>query len=78
VRLFLQENWCADKIERRSIASLTPYPRTARTHSDEQIGQVAASDPGVGWTIPILVKAALRETPKRIALREIGETFVLP
>ena len=51
----MQENWPADKIERRSIASLTPYPRNARTHSDEQIGQVAASIREWGWTIPILV-----------------------
>ena len=47
----MQENWPADKIERRSIASLTPYPRNARTHSDEQIASIREWD----RTIPILV-----------------------
>jgi hypothetical protein len=27
--------WPADKVERRSVASLVPYARNARTHSDE-------------------------------------------
>jgi DNA modification methylase len=34
---------------------LLPYARNARTHSDEQIAQVAASIVEFGWTNPILV-----------------------
>ena len=44
-----------DRIERRPIESLIPYARNARTHSDEQVAQIAASIKEWGWTIPILV-----------------------
>jgi len=37
------KGWPADKIERRSVDSLIPYARNARTHSDEQVAQLAAS-----------------------------------
>jgi len=47
--------WPADKVERRSVASLVPYARNARTHSPEQIGKIAASIREFGWTIPVLV-----------------------
>jgi hypothetical protein len=45
----------ADKVERWSIDKLVPYARNARTHSDEQIGQIAASIKEWGWTTPVLV-----------------------
>jgi len=45
----------ADKVERWNIDKLIPYARNARTHSDEQIGQIAASIKEWGWTTPILV-----------------------
>ncbi len=48
-------NWPADKVERRPIASLIPYARNARTHSDEQVAQIAASMKEWGWTSPVLV-----------------------
>ena len=47
--------WPADKIERRKVADLIPYARNSRTHSDEQIAQIAASIKEWGWTTPILV-----------------------
>jgi DNA modification methylase len=47
--------WPADKVERRSVASLTPYARNARTHSPEQVDQIAASIREWGWTTPVLV-----------------------
>jgi ParB-like chromosome segregation protein Spo0J len=47
--------WPADAIERRPLAALVPYARNARTHSDEQIAQLAASITEWGWTMPILV-----------------------
>lgn len=45
----------ADKVERWDITKLVPYARNSRTHSDEQIGQIAASIKEWGWTTPVLV-----------------------
>ena len=50
--------WPADQVERRPIASLVPYARNARLHSDAQIAQIAASIREWGWTIPVLVDEA--------------------
>lgn len=47
--------WPADKVERRAVSSLIPYARNARTHSQEQIGQLAASMMEWGFTNPVLV-----------------------
>jgi DNA modification methylase len=47
--------WPADHVERRSVESLIPYARNARTHSDEQVAQLAASIKEWGWTTPVLV-----------------------
>src|SRR6185437_5524781 len=47
--------WPADRVERRPVASLVPYARNARTHSPEQVAQVAASVREWGWTVPVLV-----------------------
>ncbi len=47
--------WPADKVERRGIESLIPYASNARTHSDEQVAQIAASMKEWGWTNPILI-----------------------
>ena len=48
-------SWPADKVERRDIKTLIPYARNSRTHSDEQITQIAASIKEWGFTNPILV-----------------------
>jgi DNA modification methylase len=45
----------ADKIEKWKIDKLIPYAKNSRTHSDEQVGQIAASIKEWGWTTPILV-----------------------
>ena len=50
--------WPADRVERRRVADLVPYARNARTHSDEQVAQIAASIEAFGWTIPVLVDEA--------------------
>lgn len=50
--------WPADKVERRKVASLVPYARNARTHSAEQVDQIAASIREWGWTVPVLVDEA--------------------
>lgn len=50
--------WPADAVERRPVAALTPYARNARTHSDEQVAQIARSIEEFGWTVPVLVDEA--------------------
>lgn len=50
--------WPADAVERRPVASLAPYARNARTHSPEQVEQLATSIREFGWTIPVLVDEA--------------------
>lgn len=50
-----EAQWPADAIERRSVASLIPYARNARTHSDAQVAQIAASIKEWGWTNPVLI-----------------------
>ncbi|MBX9944854.1 MAG: site-specific DNA-methyltransferase [Reyranella sp.] len=50
--------WPADAVERRPVAALVPYARNARTHSDEQVAQIAASIREWGWTMPVLVDEA--------------------
>ncbi|MCV0387578.1 MAG: site-specific DNA-methyltransferase [Nitrobacter sp.] len=47
--------WPADRIERWPIERLIPYARNARTHSNAQIDQIAASIREWGWTNPVLV-----------------------
>lgn len=45
----------AQKIEHWPLDRLVPYDRNARTHSSEQIAQIAASIQEFGFTNPILV-----------------------
>src|SRR3954470_15560800 len=48
-------HWPADKVERRPIDTLVPHARNARTHSDAQVDQIAASIHEWGWTTPVLI-----------------------
>src|SRR5215203_2238680 len=50
-----ESRWPADKVERWRIDRLIPYARNARTHSANQIDQIAASIREWGWTNPVLV-----------------------
>lgn len=45
----------ADKVEKRTVSSLIPFAKNSRTHSDEQVAQIAASIKEWGWTTPILI-----------------------
>ncbi|MBS1941702.1 MAG: site-specific DNA-methyltransferase [Bacteroidetes bacterium] len=47
-------NWLVDKIEQWPTVKLLPYARNARTHSDDQVAQIAASIAEFGFTNPIL------------------------
>lgn len=49
------KNWPATHVEMRSIDSLIPYIRNARTHSDHQVSLIASSIQEFGWTIPVLI-----------------------
>ena len=50
----MTSSWLADKIEQWPTAKLVPYARNARTHSDAQVAQIAASIAEFGFTNPIL------------------------
>ncbi|MBR0679441.1 site-specific DNA-methyltransferase [Roseomonas eburnea] len=54
----MQRDWPADAVERRPVASLLPYARNARTHSEAQVAQIAAAIREWGWTVPVLVDEA--------------------
>jgi len=43
------------KITTKLVTELIPYVNNSRTHSDEQVAQIAASIKEFGWTNPILV-----------------------
>ena len=43
------------KIQYRPIEGLIPYARNSRTHSDEQVGQIAGSIKEFGFTNPVLI-----------------------
>jgi DNA modification methylase len=47
--------WPADKVERKSVSDLVPYARNSRTHSQDQVDQIAASIREWGWTMPVLI-----------------------
>jgi DNA modification methylase len=46
-----------ERIELWPLERLSAYPRNPRTHSDEQVAQIAASMVEFGWTNPVLVSA---------------------
>lgn len=43
------------QVDYRPIAALVPFANNARTHSDAQVAQIAASIREFGWSSPILV-----------------------
>jgi len=64
--------WPSDAPERRSVASLVPYARNARTHSDAQVAQIAASIREWGWTNPVLID----ETGRQCLAIELAPEYV--
>jgi DNA modification methylase len=51
----IRSAWMASKIEIWPVETLVPYARNAKTHSDEQVAQIAASIFEFGFLNPILV-----------------------
>ena len=45
----------ANKLQRVSVETLIPYAKNARTHSDEQVAQIAGSIREFGFNNPVLV-----------------------
>ena len=43
------------QIVQRKIEDLIPYVKNSRTHSDDQVAQIAASIKEFGWTNPVLI-----------------------
>jgi DNA modification methylase len=67
------------QIEYRSIDSLIPYARNARSHSDEQVAQIAASIAEFGWTNPILTdgeRGVIAGHGRLLAARKLALTEV--
>ena len=67
------------KQEWRDIATLIPYARNSRTHSDEQVAQIAASIKEFGWTNPILIdgdNGIIAGHGRIYAARKLGHTQV--
>lgn len=63
------------QITQTSIDNLIPYARNARTHSDAQVAQIAASIKEFGWTNPILTdgnKGVIAGHGRLLAARKLG------
>lgn len=66
-------------IEYRSVDSLIPYANNARTHSDEQLAQIAASIREFGFNNPILVdgdRGLIAGHGRLLGARKLGLTMV--
>ena len=66
-------------ISMRNVQDLIPYVNNSRTHSDEQVAQIAASIREFGWTNPILVDGAngiIAGHGRLLAARKLGYTEV--
>jgi len=71
--------WPADKVERWPVERLIPYARNARTHSEAQVAQLAASIREWGWTVPVLVDeqgSIIAGHGRVMAARQLGITEV--
>ena len=65
----------AERIELWPIDGLRPYQRNPRTHSEEQVDQIAASMVEFGWTNPILIDESagiLAGHGRLLAARKLG------
>ena len=67
------------KITQKKVTELIPYVNNSRTHSDEQVAQIAASIKEFGWTNPILVDGGngiIAGHGRLLAARKLGHTEV--
>ena len=67
------------KIVQKPVDKLIPYINNSRTHSDEQVAQIAASIKEFGWTNPVLVDSKngiIAGHGRLMAARKLGYTEV--
>ena len=67
------------EIQYKATEDLIPYARNSRTHSAEQIAQIAASIREFGWTNPILIdgeNGIIAGHGRVLAAHKLGETRV--
>jgi hypothetical protein len=67
------------QVEYRPTAELVPYASNSRTHSEQQIAQIAASIREFGWTNPILVDergTIIAGHGRLLAAQRLGEASV--
>ena len=67
------------QITEKKVTELIPYVNNSRTHSDEQVAQIAASIKEFGWTNPILVDGSngiIAGHGRLMAARKLGYTDV--
>nr|WP_298128602.1 ParB N-terminal domain-containing protein [Ferrovum sp.] len=66
-------------VEMRRVDSLIPYARNARTHSEEQVQQIASSIREFGFTNPVLIDwdgGVIAGHGRILAARQLGMTEV--
>lgn len=67
------------QIKEKLVSELIPYVKNSRTHSDEQVAQIAASIKEFGWTNPILIdgeNGIIAGHGRVMAARKLGHTKV--
>lgn len=67
------------EIKEKLVSELIPYVKNSRTHSDEQVAQIAASIKEFGWTNPILIdgeNGIIAGHGRLMAARKLGHTKV--
>ena len=66
------------QIKEKLVAELIPYANNSRTHSDEQVAQIAASIKEFGWTNPILIDedSSIIAGHGRLMAAQIGRAHV--
>lgn len=68
-----------ENIEHIDISALAPYARNSRTHSQDQVAQIANSIREFGWTQPVLIDAdngIIAGHGRVMAAQSLGMEFV--
>jgi ParB-like chromosome segregation protein Spo0J len=63
------------QVDYRPVSALIPFAKNARTHSERQVAEIAASIREVGWTNPILVdgeNGVIAGHGRLLAARKLG------
>lgn len=69
----------AIEIKYKSLDDLIPYVGNSRTHSEEQVAQIAASIKEFGWTNPVLLdgkSGVIAGHGRILAARKLGQTNI--